>query len=355
MKLFIPGPIWCREEVLREFCHQPMAHRGKQFTELYTGVLQKLKKILGTKGDVHFSTSSGSGVWELAIRNCVRKRALVCACGEFSSKWGDVCEMNGRETVRISVPLGKAIRGPMIADALKKNDVDAVLYCHNETSTGVTNPIEEAAEVMRDHPGVMFLVDAVSGMAGIPIDVDKLGVDLCLASVQKAFGLPPGAAIFTASERAYARAAEIPHRGYYFDLLAIRKSADKGQTLVTPSEPHIYALNFQLDAMLAEGIENRFARHRQMADVVRAWARKNFALFAEPGFESNTVTCIANTRNADIGALNKELQKRHDCIISDGYGELKGKTFRIAHMGDMQISDMHELLRWIDEIVGIAN
>src|SRR5208283_910659 len=116
---------------------------------------------------------------------------------------------------------------------LKRNDVDAVLYCHNETSTGVTNPIEEAAEVMRDHPDVMFLVDAVSGMAGIPIDVDKTGVDLCLASVQKCFGLPPGAAVFTASERAYARAAEIPHRGYYFDLLAIKKSADKGQTLVT--------------------------------------------------------------------------------------------------------------------------
>ena len=112
-----------------------------------------MKKVLGTRGDVHFSTSSGSGVWELAIRNCVRKRALVCECGEFSSKWGDVAEMNGRETVRISVPLGKAIRGPMIADALKKNDVDAVLYCHNETSTGVTNPLAEAAEVMRDHPG----------------------------------------------------------------------------------------------------------------------------------------------------------------------------------------------------------
>ncbi len=106
--------------------------------------------------------------------------------------------------------------------------------------------------------------------------------------------------------------------------------------------------------MLAEGMENRFARHRQMADVVRDWAQKNFSLFAEKGFESNTVTCVSNTRNIDIPGLNKELLKRHDCILSDGYGELKGKTFRIAHMGDMQVSDMRELLRWIDEILSIS-
>jgi aspartate aminotransferase-like enzyme len=183
--------------------------------------------------------------------------------------------------------------------------------------------------------------------------VDKLGIDICLASTQKAFGLPPGGAVFTASPRAYARAAEIPHRGYYFDLLAFKKSAEKGQTLVTPAMPHIYALNYQLDAILAEGVQNRFERHRQMAEVVRDWARKHFAVFAEKGFESNTVTCISNTRKIDVSALNKELVSRHDCIISDGYGRLKGNTFRIAHMGDMQVSDMRQLLQWIDGILGL--
>lgn len=353
MKLFIPGPIWCREELLREMARQPIAHRSKQFTQLYTDVLTKLKQALNTKCDTHVSTSSGSGVWELAVRNCVRRRALVCECGAFSSKWGDVAELNGRDVVRLSVEPGKAIRGDMLADALKKNDVDAVLYCHNETSTGVCNPIAEAAEVMRDYPDVLFLVDAVSSLTGIELDIDGLNIDICLASVQKAFGIPPGAAVFTASERAYARAETIKDRGYYFDLLAFRKNAEKAQTLVTPCEPHIYALNFQLDSMLAEGMANRYARHRQMADVVREWARKNFAMFPEKGFESDTLSCVANTRNADISALNKQLLSRHDCIISDGYGDLKGKTFRIAHMGDMQISDMRQLLQWIDEILGL--
>ena len=351
MKLFIPGPIWCREEALKELCRQPLGHRSVQFSEIYAALIGKLKKLLKTRGDVHVSTSSGSGVWELAVRNCVRKRALVCECGAFSKKWGDVAEMNGREVVRIKVDWGKAIHAEMVAEALKTNEVDAVLFCHNETSTGVTNPIADVAEVMREHPDVLFLVDAVSSMAGLPLNVDELGIDIALASAQKAFGLPPGAAVFTASERAYQRAGQIKNRGYYFDLLAIRKNAQKNQTLVTPAMPHIFALNYQLDAFLAEGLENRFQRHRQMAGIVREWASKHFALFAEPGFESDTVTCIANTRETDIPALNQELLSRHDCIISDGYGQLKGKTFRIAHMGDMQISDIRQLLGWIDEIL----
>jgi len=353
MKLFIPGPIWCREEVLKELSRQPIGHRSEEFTAIYSELVANLKQLLKTGADVHVSTSSGSGVWELAVRNCVRKHALVCECGAFSKKWGDVAEMNGRRITRISVDWGKAIRAEMVADALKKNDVDAVLFVHNETSTGVTNPIEEVAEVLRDHPDTLFLVDAVSSMTGIRLDIDRLGVDIALASVQKAFGLPPGAAVFTASERAYERAREIPNRGYYFDLLAIRKKAEAGQTLVTPAMPHIFALYHQVRAMLAEGMENRLERHRQMADVVRNWARTHFALFAEPGFESNTLTCIANTRNVDIPGLNKKLLSRHDCVISDGYGKLEGKTFRIAHMGDMQISDMRRLLGWIDDILGL--
>jgi aspartate aminotransferase-like enzyme len=354
MKLFIPGPIWCRDDLLQELAKQPLGHRSPQFAEIYGDLLGKLKKILFTEGDVHVSTSSGSGVWELAVRNCVRKKALVCECGAFSTKWGDAAEMNGRETVRISVDWGKAIKPEMVADALDANpDIDAVLFCHNETSTGVTNPIAEVAEIIKQKEDVLFLVDAVSSMSAIKLEVDKLGIDIALASTQKAWGLPPGAAVFTASDRAYARAETIKDRGYYFDLLAIKKNAAKNQTLVTPAIPHIYGLAAVVDSILAEGLENRFNRHKEMAEFVRAWARKHFTLFAEEGYESDSLTCIANTKGIDIKALNAKLLADHDCIISDGYGALKGKAFRIAHMGDMQISDLRQLLEWIDLILGL--
>jgi aspartate aminotransferase-like enzyme len=354
MKLFIPGPIWCREDILQAMARQPLGHRSRQFSELYGRVVAKLKEILYTSGDVHVSTSSGSGVWELAVRNCIRRKALVCECGAFSKKWGDVAEACGREVVRIKVDWGKPVTADMVADALARHpEVDAVLFCHNETSTGLVNPIAEVAEVVKDRDDVLFLVDAVSSMGAIKLEVDKLGIDLALASVQKAFGLPPGAAVFTASEQAYARAETLENRGYYFDLLAIRKRAAKSQTLVTPAMPHIFGLDAVTDAMLAEGMDERFARHTAMAEVVRQWAREHFGLFAEPGYESDSLTCVENTRAVDIQALNNALLEKHDCIISDGYGDLKGKTFRIAHMGDMQVADLRRLLQWIDEILSL--
>ena len=350
MQLFMPGPIWCREDVLAEMSQQPLGHRSTEFTELLSGIFPRLRKLLYTEGAVYLSTSSGSGVWELAVRNCVRRKALACVCGAFSDKWASVAEWNGKEVVRLEVEWGKAIKPDMVADALKKNpDVDAVLFCHNETSTGLTNPMAEVAEVIREKDDVLFLVDAVSSMAGLKIEVDAWGIDICLGSSQKAFGIPPGLAVFTASQRAHERAGTIKHRGYYFDLLQFQKAGAKGQTVTTPAIPHIYALKRVMERIEEEGLEARWTRHHEMAELVRGWARERFGLFPEPGYESDTVTCIANTGQISIPALNAALKEKHDCVISDGYGPLKGKTFRIAHMGDMTLGQLHDLTCWIDE------
>ena len=352
MKLFIPGPVEVRPEILREMARPPLPHRGAEFTALFSGVLAKMKRLLETRQHVFVSTSSGSGFWEAAARSCVRRRVLCCTCGAFSARWADACEQNGKEVVRLAVDDGRPNLPDRVADALRKGGFDAVAYCHNETSTGVANPLMQVAAVVKDFPDVLLLVDCVSSLGGMPVRFDEWGLDVALASSQKAFALPPGLAFALVSDRALARAAEVKDRGYYFDLLAFKKYADRGQTPTTPSIGHIYALDRQLDDMLKEGLEQRFARHREMAELVRRWARERFALFAEPGYESDTVTCVRNTRGLNVAALNDELKRRHDCCISNGYGALREKTFRISHMGDLVPADLEELLGWLDELIG---
>jgi aspartate aminotransferase-like enzyme len=203
---------------------------------------------------------------------------------------------------------------------------------------------------MRRHPDVLFLVDAVSSMAGTEIDVDGWGIDVCLAGLQKAFALPAGLTVATVSERALERARRIEHRGYYFDFLEMLKYDERGQTPATPAIPQVHALDAQLDAIFAEGPDRRYDRHRRLAGLVRDWARDRFAVFAEEGYESPTLTCVTNTRGISVANLNARLAEQW-VAISNGYGDLKEKTFRIAHMGDTQEWEIRGLLATIDHLL----
>lgn len=355
-KLFIPGPTEVRPEILQEMARPMIGHRSAEFKALLAEVTPKLQKLLYTQNRVFLFTSSSTGAMEAAVRNCVAKRCLNLVCGAFSKRWHEITLANGKEADALEVEWGKAILPEMVDEKLKTGKYDAVTLVHNETSTGVMNPLYEIAEVMRKYPDVIFMVDAVSSMAGVKIEVDKLGIDVCLAGVQKAFALPPGLTVVSVSEKALKKAEQVPNRGYYFDFLVFRRYLDeRGQTPTTPAISQIYALNKQMDDILAEGLENRFARHQRMADYVREWARENFALFAQPGYESNTVTAIRNTKGISVAKLNEELGKR-GAMISNGYGPLKEKTFRIAHMGDIQLQDLEQLISWIEEIIaaGVA-
>ncbi len=352
-RLFIPGPTEVRSEHLAAMARPQIGHRSDDFKRLYEGLIPKLQRLLGTNQPVFLFTCSSSGVWEAAIRNGVRRRVLCCVQGAFSERWMKVATANGKEAEALRVDPGKGITADMIDRKLASGEFDAITVVHNETATGVMNPLDEIAAVMRRHPDVMFLVDAVSSMAGTSIPVDEWGIDVCLAGLQKAFALPAGLAVANVSPRAIARAKEIEHRGYYFDFLEMLKYHERGQTPATPAIPQIFALDAQLDDIFAEGLEARYARHQRLAEIVRGWARRNFAVFAEEGFESPTLTCISNTRGISVGDLNKELGRQW-AQISNGYGDLKEKTFRIAHMGDTQEWEIRGLLATIDRILGIA-
>src|SRR5437867_3401565 len=185
----------------------------------------------------------------------------------------------------------------MIDAKLKTGQFDALTLIHNETSAGLMNPLADIAAVVRKYPDVMFIVDCVSSMTAVKIETDALGIDVLLASVQKAWALPPGLAVFAVSERALKKAETVPNRGYYFDFMEFKANHDKNMTISTPSIPHIYGLKFKLEQIEKEGVENRYARHRKMAEMTRAWAKsRGFELLPPPGYESLTLTCVKNNK-----------------------------------------------------------
>ncbi len=352
-KLFIPGPTDVVDEILEAMAIPMIGHRDKLYSDLHGQVVTKLKKFLHTDGHIYLSTSSSTGMMEGAIRNCVNNKVLMTDCGAFSKRWAEIATLNGKEIDLIKVEMGQATTPEMVDEYLSKGGFEAVCITHNETSTGVMNPIKEISALVKEkYPDVLVLVDAVSSMAGTDIKVDEWGLDVVLAGTQKAFALPPGLCVVTVSEKAYQRSLSVGNRGFYFNFEQLEKKAVKNQTPATPAISIINALNVQMDRIYKEGVENRFQRHLDMAEHVRSWTRKNFALYSDENYLSPTVTNVHNTREIDVVNLNAELAKR-GAMLSNGYGDLKGKCFRIAHMGDLQIADVQWLTDQIDDILGL--
>lgn len=350
-KLFIPGPIQVSEKTFTAFCKPMIGHRSADFKKLYGSIHPSLQTAFGTKQPVFLSTSSAWGVMEGSIRNLVGDgKVLNCMCGAFSDKWLDVSKRCGKSAESLQVEWGQPIRGEQIREKLRGGGFDAVTVIHNETSTGVLSPIQEIAEVVREFPEVLLIVDSVSSFSTLPIPMDELGIDVLLTGTQKALAMPPGLAIFSASDRAFARAEKVKSRGYYFDFLEFRKNQADDMTPSTPSISHIYALQSKLEDIFAEGLENRYQRHAATNDLMHAWVRKHgFEFFAPEGYRSKSLTCVSNSRNIDVPEFLKRLKDRHGFIIDGGYGKLKGKTFRISNMGDETLSTITELIAALDD------
>ena len=351
-KLFIPGPVEVHPEILKA-CSVPMVgHRSKEYQQIHANARDQLRKFLGVeKGRVFLFTSSATGAMEGTIRNLAAKRVLSCACGAFSERWHAIAKENGKQADVYSVEWGKPNLPGEIDKALATGKYDCMTLVSNETSTGLMNPLDPVAEVMRKYPDVSWCVDAVSSRAGIPIEPEKLGIDFLLAGTQKAFGLPPGLAVVAVSERALEKAAKVPNRGHYFDLLQFKKQDDKDQTPETPVITLVHAMGVQLSRFFEEGLEKRFARHQEMAKTCREWANANFRMFPEKGYESVTLSCIENTRkDLTVKDLVDGMAKR-GIAISAGYGKLKEKTFRIAHMADTTLAELKDVLGMMDEIL----
>ena len=351
-KLFIPGPIAVSDKTLRAMAQPMMGHRSNDFIALYRGLQPGLQAIFGTQDPVYLSTSSAWGVMEGSLRNVARKKVLCCMNGAFSDKWLDVARRCGLEADGLQAEWGQPVDPAALRAQLAQGGYDTVTLIHNETSCGCMSDLPAIAAVLRDFPDVVSIVDTVSSLSAMPIDKDRLGLDIVLSGSQKAFALPPGLALLSVSTKALDRAATAPARGYYFDLVEFQKNHEGGMTPSTPVIPLIYALQSKLEDIAAEGLPARFARHARLNATVRAWGEaKGFRLFPREGHGSITLNCFANTRNADLVALNKALKEQHGFVIDGGYGKLKGKTFRISNMGDETEATMADLLRALDAVL----
>jgi len=357
-RLFLPGPVEVRREILEAQTAWMIGHRTADFAELFARLQGKLKRAFLTDSRVIVSGSSGSGLWEGAIRCGVRddRKVLHLTGGAFSERWADVSRANGKQVDTIQVDWGRAHTAEMVADSLAKETYDAVCAVHNETSTGVTNPIEAIGEAVKQHDDTLFFVDTVSGFLGTELRVDDWGIDIALTSSQKAFALPPGIAFAAVSDRALERAKAIPQRGYYFDLLTLEKSLQKNNTPSTPPIGLMVAADTQMDAILAEGIEARWARHRAMRDATHEWALdRGFGLYAQAGYRSDTVTTISNTLGIDVDAMAAFMENEAGFAMDKGYGAIKGATFRLPHMGDVTMAMLREVLESLDAFLAQKN
>src|SRR2546421_1226314 len=348
-KLFIPGPVEVSAKTLAAFSRPMIGHRGEDFKNLYRDIHPKLQTLFGTKQPVFLSTSSAWGVMEASIRNLVDRSVLCCMCGAFSDKWLDVAKRCGKNAEPLQVDWGKHIDHKDLDRALASGKFDTVTLIHNETSTGVMNPLPEICCILAKYPQVVLILDTVSSFSAIKIDMDALGIDVLLTGSQKALALPPGFSLFSVSEKAFARAEKQKDRGYYFDFLEFKKNQEDDMTPTTPSIAHIHALESKLDDIFAEGLTSRYERHARTNALVHDWVRRRgFDFFAADGYRTKTLTCVKNSRGIDVPKLARDLREKHHLVIDPGYGKIKGQTFRLSNMGDETEETVAHLLRCLD-------
>lgn len=351
IEFFLPGPTWVREDVLQAMTGPMMGHRSAGFKELYASLVPRLQKVFRTQGDVLVATGSATLVMESAVVSTVSDEVLNLTCGAFSERWHTICRDLGKSADRVEVPWGRAVDPELVRGALRRKKYEAVTMAHSETSTGVLNPIREIAAVVREESDALILVDTVSSLAGAPVEVDDWGLDVVLASTQKAMAVPPGLTLFSLSERAAERSAGVANRGFYTDFLRYRDNHLKSSTVTTPAVSVFYALDRQLDVILEEGLEARWERHAALQAMTAKWGRtKGIEYASEEGYRSPTISCLRSPATLEAPELVAALAER-GFVVGGGYGRWKPQTFRIGHMGEVRGRDLERLFATLSEII----
>ncbi|HSH45783.1 MAG TPA: alanine--glyoxylate aminotransferase family protein [Longimicrobiales bacterium] len=346
-RFFLPGPTEVRPEVLEAMLGPMMGHRTPEMEALMERIQPGLKHTFRTERPVYVAPSSGTGMMEMGIRNVAQERVLSLVNGAFSERFAKIAERCGLEVERVQVDWGQSHTPEQLEEALSGGDYDTVTICHSETSTGVLNPIRELAEVVHRH-GALVCVDTVSSMAGARAETDEWGLDFVATGSQKAFALPPGIAFASAQPEVLERAKANHTRGLYFDVLEFERNLGKSQTPSTPAVSLMYAAAVQMEHILDEGIENRWARHQAMADRTYAWVDEHreelgLGILAPEGHRSPTVTCITVPEGVDATDVCGGM-RAHGFVVAPGYGKTRNGIVRVGHMGDHTLDELNALL-----------
>lgn len=353
-RFFLPGPTEVHPDVLEAQNGPMIGHRGKAIVDLLASIDDGLKSVFQTERPVIVSTSSATGLMEAAVRNgVIGGKVLSLITGAFSKRFADIATACGHDVERWEVEWGTVHDPDEVAQKLAQGSYDAVTLSHSETSTGSLHDLEAIAEAVAEHSDTLLLVDSVTGIGGVQTLTDAWGIDFILTGSQKALALPPGLAFGVASDAILERSANIPDKGWYFDLEMLQEQITEHQTPATPAISLLYALDYQLMRIEEETMAARWRRHLDMQKRTFDWVEElqgtgvDVEVFAAEGSRSPTVTCVTSDQSRDIVA---ELFTR-GWVIGGGYGKLKDSTFRIGHMGDHTMDELEELLSVLTEVM----
>jgi aspartate aminotransferase-like enzyme len=347
----LPGPTPLPPPVIAALGREMIPHRGPAFRALYIETLELAREIHRTDGDVLTWAATGSAGWEVAVVNLLSPGdpVLVAVNGNFGERFARVAERLGTDVRRMDVGWGDAILPEQLRLALETHpEVRAVFLVHNETSTGVTNPLRDLAAIVHDH-GALVVVDAVSAAGALPLEVDAWGIDFVFSGSQKAWMCPPGLLIVAAGPRAWAAHQRSKFPRFFWDMTEAKKSADQGLTPTTPPLSMIYAFRAALGMIADEGIERVWERHRRLGAMTRdGIAAAGLRLFARQGFESDSVTSFLPPADVTAGGLLEMLRRDYGVEAQGGQAHLADRLIRVGHMGWVHELEMRQA---IDAIV----
>ena len=352
-RLLTPGPTPLYPKALHAMMDADLHHRTQDFRDLYSRVLADLKEVLGTSHDVLVLVASGTGAMDASVSNCFSPgdRVIVCTAGKFGERWVEIVKAYGLNAVVLEAPYGQAVKAETVAQALAANpDTKGVFVQASETSTGAVHDIRAMGEAVKK-TGAIFVVDAITGLGTMPLDIDGWGIDICIGGSQKAFMIPPGLAFMAIGPKAWAfmDTAKLPR--YYFSLKKERKMAAGGESAWTPNTALMLALAEALKYIKQLTMAKLVDNAQQLAYATRvACEALGLELFAadNPG---SSVTSIKAPKGMDSGVIVKEFRSRFGSIIANGQGSMKGQIFRIAHLGYLDFPDLFAMVAELELIL----